>query len=108
MASPAFSEKVIFQRQQTISDGAGGKKVSGLPSSFGPYFAEITEKPYTRLTDSEKLTFRNIYTAKIWKNPNYEPQEGDVCEFRGKSLIIQELSETPDYRHYIIKMVAKR
>lgn len=105
--SPAFTEIVEFKRYGTTSDGAGGLKNSDSPIALGSFFAKIREKPYSRFVEGQKLSFRNAYEVEIWRNPEYEPREGDIIEHRGKSLVIQEISQDPLYRKYILKTVAK-
>ena len=108
MASPAFTEQVEFQRYTTSADGAGGLKNTGSPVSQGLFIAEISERPYSKQTDVEKQTFRNVYQISIWNNQVYEPKEGDVCLFRGKNLIVQEIANDAFYRKILMRAVDKR
>ena len=104
----AFTETVLFKRYTTSPDGAGGLKNTGDTVTMGLFLASLTESSYSRLTEAEKLSFRNVYQVKFWKNPAYEPKEGDICEYRGKNLVVQDIRDDKDYRYYLIKAVAKR
>lgn len=80
-------DQITVYRQQTISDGKGGKVLSDRQELYTA-LARVTALDPQRQIEGQKQVLTQLYAVELWAR-NVEHKAGDIVEWRGKQLVLQ-------------------
>ncbi|RFS17005.1 hypothetical protein [Emticicia sp. C21] len=106
MAGLAFTEEIRFYNATVSSDNQGGKTRTGETLSLST-LACIQEKTLPISNADGQLTFNQMLTAEVWRNPAFTPTETTQVEWKGKRYTIQTIAENDTHTKQVLTLVAR-
>ena len=106
MAGLAFTEEIRLYTATVSTDNQGGRIITGETLSLST-LARIQEKTLPRSNADDQLTFNQMLTAEIWKNPAFTPAESTQVEWKSKRYTIQAIAENDTHTKQILTLMAR-
>lgn len=106
MAGLAFTEEIRFYTATVSTDNQGGKTITGETLSLST-LASIQEKTLPRTNADGQLTFNQMLTAEVWKNPAFTPTETTQVEWKNKRYTIQAVAENDTHTKQVLTLMAR-
>lgn len=106
MAGLAFTEEIRFYTATVSTDNQGGKTRTGETLSLST-LANVQEKNLPRSNADGQLTFNQMLTAEIWKNPAFTPTETTQVEWKNRRYTIQTIADNDTHTKQILTLIAR-
>lgn len=106
MAGLAFTEEIRFYTATVSTDNQGGKTITGETLSLST-LACIQEKTLPRTSADGQLTFNQMLTAEIWKNPAFTPTETTQVEWKNRRYTIQTIADNDTHTKQLLTLIAR-
>jgi hypothetical protein len=106
MAGLAFTEEIRFYTATVSTDNQGGKTITGETLSLST-LASIQEKTLPRSSADGQLSFSQMLTAEVWKNPAFTPTETTQVEWKNRRYTIQAIADNDTHTKQVLTLTAR-